>query len=329
MTPATSATVTPSCIRSAHTRIRDHIRRTPILETTSPIAGAPPLSLKLECLQVTGSFKARGAFHNLLTRPAPAAGCATASGGNHGAAVAFAAQKLGIRARIFVPEIATPAKIAKIKAYGADAIIGGRAYVEAQQRCDEYVAESGALLIHPYDAIETIAGQGSVALEWEEDLDRLGLPKLDTVLIAVGGGGLIAGAAAWFGRRVNVVGVEPEGSRALFAALAANAPVDVAVNSIAANSLGAKRVGELSFKIARQVVRRSVLVTDMAIVEAQRRLWADISVMAEPGGAAAFAAIASGAYQPEPDERVGVLVCGANADPAALAEAGVGRGAAP
>lgn len=329
MTLGTSATVTSSDVRSAHARIRGHIRRTPILETASPIAGPPPLSLKLECLQVTGSFKARGAFHNLLTRPAPAAGCATASGGNHGAAVAFAARKLGIRARIFVPEIATPAKIAKIKAYGAEAIIGGGTYAEAQQHCDKYVAETGALLIHPYDAIETIAGQGSVALEWEEDLERLGLPNLDTVLIAVGGGGLIAGAAAWFGGRLNVVGVEPEGSRALHAALAANAPVDVAVKSIAADSLGAKRVGELDFAIARRFVSEVVLVTDKAIAEAQRRLWAEVSVIAEPGGAAAFAAIASGAYRPGPDERVGVLVCGANADPAALAEAGVGRGADP
>ena len=189
--------MTPADIRSAHARIRGHIRRTPILETASPIAGAPPLSLKLECLQATGSFKARGAFHNLLTRPTLAAGCATASGGNHGAAVAFAAQKLGIRAHIFVPEIATPAKIAKIKAYGAEAIIGGGSYAEAQERCDQYVAESGALLVHPYDAVETIAGQGTLALEWEEDLEQLGLRKLDTVLIAVGGGGLIAGAAAW------------------------------------------------------------------------------------------------------------------------------------
>ena len=219
--------MTPSDIRSAHARIRGHIRRTPILETSSPIAGAPPISLKLECLQHTGSFKARGAFHNLLTRPAPAAGCATASGGNHGAAVAFAAQKLGIRARIFVPEIAAPAKIAKIKAYGAEAMIGGASYAEAQERCDAYVAESGALSIHPYDAVETIAGQGTVALEWEEDLERLALTKLDTVLVAVGGGGLIAGIAAWFAGRVKVVGVEPEGSRALHAALEANAPVDV------------------------------------------------------------------------------------------------------
>ena len=311
--------MTPSDISSAHARIRGHIRRTPILETATPVVGAAPISLKLECLQYSGSFKARGAFHNLLTRPALAAGCATASGGNHGAAVAFAAQKLGIRAHVFVPEIATPAKIAKIKAYGAEAIIGGGSYAEAQERCDQYVAESGALLVHPYDAVETIAGQGTLALEWEEDLERLGLRKLDTVLIAVGGGGLIAGAAAWFAGRVKVVGVEPDGSRALHAALEANAPVDVSVKSIAADSLGAKRVGELNFKIARRFVSSVVLVTDSAITQAQRRLWADVSVIAEPGGAAAFAAIASGAYRPEQDERVGVLVCGANADPAALA----------
>ena len=153
-----------------------------------------------------------------------------------------------------MPEIATPAKIAKIKAYGAEAIIGGGSYAEAQERCDQYVAESGALLVHPYDAVETIAGQGTLALEWEEDLERLGLRKLDTVLIAVGGGGLIAGAAAWFAGRVKVVGVEPDGSRALHAALEANAPVDVSVKSIAADSLGAKRVGELNFEIARRFV---------------------------------------------------------------------------
>jgi threonine dehydratase len=320
--------MTPSAIRSAHARIRGHIRRTPILETPSPIAGAPPLSLKLECLQHSGSFKARGAFHNLLTRKIPAGGCATASGGNHGAAVAFAAQKLGIRARVFVPEIATPAKIAKIKAYGAEAIIGGGSYAEAQQRCDQYVAASGALLIHPYDAVETIAGQGTAALEWEEDIERLGLGKLDTVLIAVGGGGLIAGAAAWFAGRVKVVGVEPDGSRALAAALEADAPVDVEVKSIAADSLGAKRVGELNFDIARRFVSEVVLVADRAIAEAQRQLWAEVSIIAEPGGAAAFAAIANGAYRPERDERVGVLVCGSNADLATFARGRVAPGAA-
>ncbi len=220
---------------------------------------------------------------------------------------------------MFVPEIATPAKVAKIKAYGAEAMIGGSSYAEAQERCDAYVAESGALMIHPYDAVETIAGQGTVALEWEEDLERLGLKNLDTVLVAVGGGGLISGVAAWFQGRVKVVGVEPEGSCALHAALAANEPVDVAVKSLAADSLGAKRVGKLNFDIARKFVSRVVLVKDTAIAEAQRRLWSDLSVIAEPGGAAAFAAIANGAYRPEPDERVGVLVCGANADLGAFA----------
>jgi threonine dehydratase len=306
--------ITPSDIRSAHALIRGHIRRTPLLETDSPIAGAPPLSLKLECLQATGSFKARGAFHNLLTRPPATAGCATASGGNHGAAVAFAAQKLGVKARVFVPEAAPPAKIAKIKAYGAEAAIGGASYAEAQARCDAYVAETGALAIHPYDAVETVAGQGTLAKEWEEDLERLGLRKLDTVLVAVGGGGLISGVAAWFQGRVKVVGVEPEGSRALYAALEANGPVDVPVKSLAADSLGAKRVGELNYEIARLYVDHIAVVADTAIAEAQRRLWTDLSLIAEPGGAAAFAAIASGAYRPEPGERVGVLVCGSNAD---------------
>jgi threonine dehydratase len=323
-----TATVTSSDIRAAHARIQDHIRRTPLLETASPIDRAPPLSLKLECLQETGSFKARGAFHNLLTRPASAAGCATASGGNHGAAVAFAAQRLGIRARVFVPEIASPAKIAKIKAYGAEEMIGGAAYAEAQERCDAYVAESGALSIHPYDAVETIAGQGTVALEWEEDLERLGLAKLDTVLIAVGGGGLIAGAAAWFQGRIKIVGVEPEGSRALHAALEADKPVDVTVQSIAADSLGAKRIGKLDFDIAKSFVSGVVLVKDAAITEAQRQLWTEFSIIAEPGGAAAFAAIMSGAYQPESNERVGVLVCGSNADLTAFAKT-IAAGAAP
>jgi threonine dehydratase len=181
--------VTAADIRAAHARIAAHIRRTPIIETPAPIAGMAPVSLKLECLQHAGSFKARGAFHNLLSRPAPAAGCATASGGNHRAAVAYAAEKLGVRARVFVPEIATPAKIAKIRAHGAEAVVSGGSYAEAQARCDAYVAESGALKIHPYDAAETIAGAGTAALEWEEGLARLALPALDTVLVAVGGGG--------------------------------------------------------------------------------------------------------------------------------------------
>jgi threonine dehydratase len=309
-----NATVKPADIFAAHALIGHHIRRTPILEGAAPIAGAPPISLKLECLQHSGSFKARGAFHNLLTRRAPPAGCAAASGGNHGAAVAYAAGKLGVKARIFVPEIATPAKIVRIKAYGAEAVIGGASYAEAQERCDACAAESGALVIHPYDASETIAGAGTVALEWEEDLRRLALPRFDTVLVAVGGGGLISGVAAWFAGRIRVVGIEPAGSRALHAALETGAPVDVPVKSVAADSLGAKRVGGLNFDICRRFVSEVVLVSDEAIVEAQRRLWTETSIIAEPGGAAALAALASGAYRVAAGERVGVLVCGANAD---------------
>lgn len=312
--PPVKTTVTPTDIGAAHALITPHVRRTPILESPAPFAGRSPVSLKLECLQHSGSFKARGAFNNLLTWPAPPAGYATASGGNHGAAVAFAAGKLGLRARVFVPEIATPAKIAKIRAYGAETVIGGASYAEAQDRCNAYVAETGALMIHPYDSPVTVGGAGTVALEWEEDLRRLALPALDTVLVAVGGAGLISGVSAWFSGRTRVVGVEPEGSRALHAALEAGAPVDVRVKSIAADSLGAKRIGEVNFDICRRFVSEVVLVSDDAIVDAQRRLWSEASIIAEPGGAAAFAALASGAYRAAKDERVGVLVCGANAD---------------
>jgi len=306
-------------IRAAHARIAGHVRRTPIFEAASPLAeardrGDPAISLKLEFLQHTGSFKPRGAFHNLLTRPAPAVGCATASGGNHGAAVAYAASRLGVNARIFVPEIAAPVKIAKIKAYGAEIVVSGATYFDAQALCDAYVAESGALAIHPFASRETVAGQGTVGLEWEEDLARLGGAPLDTVLLAIGGGGLIAGVAAWFEDRAKVVGVEPEGSCALHAALAAGRPVDVAVKSVAADSLGSRNVGALNLAIAQRAVDHVALVTDEAIRAAQVSLWRDFSIIAEPGGAAAYAALASGAYRPAPGERVGVLVCGANAD---------------
>ena len=313
-----SAAIGPEAIRAALGVIAPHVRRTPILETPSPFQGAPSISLKLEFLQHTGSFKTRGAVFNLLTRQAPAVGCATASGGNHGAAVAYAAAKLGIKARIFVPEIAAPVKIAKIKAYGAEVVVAGASYFDAQALCDAYVVESGALAIHPYDAPQTIAGQGTVGLEWEEDLARLGAAPLDTALVAVGGGGLISGVAAWFDNRVKVVGVEPEGSRALHAALAAGRPVDVQVQSVAADSLGARRVGALNLSIAQRAVDHVALVSDEAIRAAQATLWRDLSIVAEPGGAAAYAALASGAYRPAPGERVGVLVCGANADLAAL-----------
>ncbi len=305
--------VTRADVEAAHRRIAPHVRRTPILEAASPV-GAAPVSLKLEFLQHAGSFKPRGAFNNLLTRKAPAVGCATASGGNHGAAVAYAAGKLGIPAKVFVPRIAAAPKVAKIRAYGADVHVEGADYFDAQALCDAYVAETGALKIHPYEAPETIAGQGTVALEWDEDLERLALPPLDVALIAVGGGGLIAGAAAAFSERTRIVGVEPEGSRALHAAFEAGRPVDVPVGSLAADSLGARKVGDLCFEMCRRRVERVALVSDAAIEDAQLRLWRQFQIVAEPGGAAAFAALASGAHVAKAGERVGVLVCGANAD---------------
>jgi threonine dehydratase len=302
-------------IEAARERIQPHVRHTPLMETASLRPGGAPVSLKLELLQHSGSFKARGAFNNLLQREAPPVGCATASGGNHGAAVAFAAHRLGVKAKIFVPSIASPAKIAKIRAYGADVHVEGQDYFDAQALCDAYVAQSGALKIHPYDAAETIAGQGTVALEWEQDLARLGLAALDTVLIAVGGGGLISGVAAAFEGRVRVIGVEPMGSRAMDAALRAGGPVEVPIQSIAADSLGARQIGALPYAICRSRLERVVLVEDADIVAAQRLLWRDCSLIAEPGGAAAFAAWLGGAYAPAPSERVGVLIhragCGA------------------
>ena len=273
-----------------------------------------PLALKLEFLQHTGTFKPRGAFNNLLSRTVPKTGIAAASGGNHGAAVAYAAQQLGHKATIFVPDVSSPVKIARIKSYGADTRVGGARYADALDACNAFIATSGALSVHAYDAAETIAGQGSVGLEWEEDA-----PGLDTVLVAVGGGGLIAGIAAWYGRRVKVVGVEPEGSRALHASLEAGRPVDVTVESIAADSLGARNTGQLVYDIARANVDHVALVPDDAIVAAQRLLWDRLRVATEPGGAAALAALICGSYKPRADEKVGVLLCGANVDLAKLA----------
>jgi threonine dehydratase len=313
-----SLPVTPQDIREAHRRILGHARRTPLLAADAGTSGGAEVTFKLELLQHAGSFKTRGAFNNLLSRTVPAAGVTAASGGNHGVAVALAARKLGHPARIFVPEISSPVKVAAIAGHGAQVTIGGARYADAQAACDRHAQESGALLVHPFDAAITIAGAGTVALEWEEDQARLGLAPLDTVLIAVGGGGLIAGVAAWWSGRARVIGVEPEGSRCLHAALEAGHPVDVPVESIAGDSLGARRAGELAFAIAREAVDHVVLVADEAIRAAQRELWAGYRIAAEPGGAAALAAIASGAYRPRAGERVGVLLCGGNVDPASL-----------
>jgi threonine dehydratase len=308
-------TVTRAEIEAAHARIAPHVRRTPVLHLGNAFGHDGPVSLKLEFLQHAGSFKTRGAFNAILSDAVPSAGVAAASGGNHGAAVAYAARQVGVKARIFVPEISSPAKIAVIRSHGAEVVIGGARYADAQESCDLYVAESGALRIHPFAATSTMAGQGTAALEWEQDG-----PALDTVLVAVGGGGLISGVASWWAGRVKVVGVEPEGSRALHAALAAGGPVDVEIDSVAADSLGAKNTGALVYDICRETVDHVALVTDEAIRDAQRVLWRDYRIASEPGGAAALAALISGAYKPRSGERVGVLLCGANVELQKLAE---------
>ncbi len=274
-----------------------------------------PVSLKLELVQHAGSFKPRGAFNNLLARDVPPTGVAAASGGNHGAAVAYAASQLGHAANIFVPEISSPAKIAKIRRAGATLHVDGARYADALENCERFQAESGAIGIHAYAEPLTIAGQGTLALEWEDQS-----PELDTILVAVGGAGLISGIAAWFQDRVKIVGVEPEGSRALHAALEAGGPVDVEVHSLAADSLGSRSVGEINHTICARHVDHVALVDDEAIRNAMALLWNGFQIAAEPGGATALAALLSGAYRSEPGEKLGILVCGGNVDPALLAE---------
>lgn len=308
--------LSPSAVEAAEARIRAHVRRTPGMTVEGAAFGlADPVHLKLELFQHTGSFKARGAFNNLLARPVPKVGVAAASGGNHGAAVAYAAACLGHRARIFVPTVSSPVKVERIRAYGAEVTVAGDRYADAALLCETWARQTGALLVHPYDSPFTIAGQGTVGLEWEEDA----VEGLDTVLVAAGGGGLVAGIALWFHGRVKVVAVEPQGSRALHAARAAGRPVDVEVGSIAVDSLGAKRVGELVHVIAKDFVDDIVLVPDSAIVEAQKRLWSRLRIAAEPGGATALAALLAGQYRPQPGERIGILVCGGNVDLTSLA----------
>lgn len=312
--PASEIKVTRAAVARAAARISGHVRRTPVIEIEgTPLGSAAPLTLKLELLQHSGSFKARGAFNNLLGTQVPPAGVVAASGGNHGAAVAYAAQRLGVAARIFVPEISAPAKVSRIRAYGAEVVVGGARYSDALRASEDWIASSGAMPVHAYDAPATLEGQGTVAMEFAEQV-----PDLDTVLVAVGGGGLIGGMAAWYRGDVKLVAVEPKTSYALDAALTAGGPVDVEVSGIAADSLGARRVGALMFPIAQAHVDRVVLVSDDAICAAQTWLWDSLRIAAEPGGATAMAALLSGAYQPEPDERVGVLVCGGNLDPALL-----------
>lgn len=296
-------------IRANYEVIAPHLRRTPVIEADGDDFGIsiPRLSLKLESLQHAGSFKARGAFTHLLTRKLPEAGVVAASGGNHGAAVAFAAMKREVPAKIFVPSIASAAKIRQITDYGANLVVAGECYADALGASEAWVASSGAMPIHAFDQIETLLGQGTVGLELESQAGNL-----TTLLLAVGGGGLIAGISSWYEGRIKIVGVEPEQAPTLTRALEAGRPVDAEAGGIAADSLAPRRVGELVFPIIQRYVRTTVLVSDDAIRDAQRRLWQTLRVVAEPGGAAALAALTSRRYVPEQGERVGVLICGAN-----------------
>jgi threonine dehydratase len=298
-------------IAATYELIRLHVRRTPVITVDLADFGleARPVHCKLELLQHGGSFKPRGAFANLLLRQVPPAGVVAASGGNHGVAVAFAANRLGIPAHIFVPSVCAPAKQERIRSLGARLVIAGERYADALAESRKFVEQTQALEIHAFDQRETLIGQGSVGLEMEQQCS-----ECDTLLVAVGGGGLLGGIAAWYHGRIKLVGVEPRTAPTLHSALAAGRPVDAEAGGIAADSLAPRRVGELMFPLAQRFVDRVVLIEDDAIRDAQRAIWRSMRLVAEPGGAAAMAALLSGAYRPQPGERVGVILCGSNTD---------------
>jgi threonine dehydratase len=303
-------TIGRSGIEAANRRIRPYVRRTPALELEpGALDLACRVTLKLELMQHTGSFKPRGAFNKILSSDVPNAGVIAASGGNFGLAVAFAARTLGHRAEVFVPSNSPKVKADRIRALGADVTVVEGWYDEALEVSRGRAEETGALVMHAYDQPEVVAGQGTIGLELAEQV-----PDADTVLVAIGGGGLIGGVAGWYEGRTRVVGVEPETSRSMTAALGAGEPVDVEYGGYAADSLGTRRAGEIAFAIVSKHVERVVLVPGEAIKDAQRRLWHEVRVFAEPGGAAALAALLAKAHAPEPDEHVVVLLCGANGD---------------
>jgi threonine dehydratase len=297
-------------IQDAGRRIAMHVRRTPVMALEERAFGIDArIFFKLECFQHTGSFKPRGAFNCILSSKIDESGVIAASGGNHGAAVAYAAHKLGHRAEIFIPVITPKNKIDRLRQYGATINVTGNNYSEALAASRERAIETGAVAIHAYDDAHVLAGQGTLGMEFEEQVRGL-----DSVLIAVGGGGLIGGVASWYQDRVRVIGVEPERAPTLHNSLAAGQVVEVETGGVAADSLGARRVGDRMFPIAQKFITQSLLVSDEQIIEAQRTLWQQLRLIAEPGGATAFAALLSGIYKPHPGERVGVVLCGSNAE---------------
>ncbi len=302
-----------SDVEAAWSLIRPHVRRTPVIELPAGSLGlGASLALKLESLQVSGTFKGRGAFHKLLASKVPPAGIIAASGGNHGVAAAYAARALGYKAEIFVPTISSAAKVARLKSYGAIVHQVGAVYAEARAASEKRAAETGALVVQAYEDPVVFAGAGSVALEFTEQA------RFDTLLVAVGGGGLIAGCAAAIGEGTKIVAVETDGTPTLHEALRAGQPVEVKISGIAADALGASRIGAPNFEIARKLVRESVLVSDDAVRKAQRALWEELHVVAEPSGATGLAALMAGAYRPAQGERVATLICGANTEPGSV-----------
>ena len=301
-------------IEDTSTRLADYIRKTPVISLEGAVWGLDGhLVLKLEQLQHTGSFKVRGAFNRILSHRVPEAGVIAASGGNHGIAVAYVAKQLGYPAEIFVPETCPPVKVERLRSYGAQVRLVGASYAEALLTSQVRAVQTSALVVHAYDQPEIVAGQGTVGYELARQA-----PELDTVLVAVGGGGLIAGIAAWFEGKVRVIGVEPESAPTMAAALKAGEPIDVEVGGIARDSLGAGRAGTLAFSLVKRYVNRVVLVRDETIRAAQRAVWNDLRIVAEPGGATPVAALIGGAYRPAAGERVGVVISGGNTDPSQL-----------
>lgn len=312
--------ITRSDVHTAAARIAGHVRVTPLIEADPgvfPPAGR--VQLKLEQLQHTGSFKVRGAFNRILSAAGqgmlPEVGVVAASGGNAGLAVAYAAARQGVPARVYVPTTAPAVKVARLRGYGAEVVQEGSKYADAWEAAAKHAAESGALFCHAYDQPEVCAGQGTLGLEL---LEQAG-DQLDTVLVAVGGGGLMAGVAVAAENRATVVGAEPATIPTFHAALAAGGPVDVAVSGIATDSLGATRLGDIAYAVAARTHARSVLVDEAGIIAARKRLWEDHRLAVEHGPAAAYAALLTGAYRPRESERIAVVLSGANTDPASLA----------
>ena len=306
--------ITRKEILATYDTIRPWIRRTPVVQLE--LGELPSVTLKLEQLQCAGSFKARGAFANLLLRDVPPAGVVAASGGNHGVAVAYAAHRRGVPARIYVPAVSAPAKMERIRGLGADLVVTGERYADALAAAQAWTADSGAMSVHAFDQRETLLGQGTVALELAGQTDAL-----DTVLVPVGGGGLIGGIAAWFGGgdpKTRVVGVEPDGAPTLTRARAEGGPADAPAEGVAADALAPRRVGELVFPITRAYVADVVLVDDAAILAAQRALWQAARIAAEPAASVGIAALLTGAYKPAPGEHVTVVISGANMAPGQL-----------